>query len=274
MTGRLRWEELEGRRILLYLPPGYPQEGKRRYPVFYASDGDAAESVAKEALEGLEAAVAKGEAAPFLWVCAAPLDREREYTPWPAPGLSKKGAAFAGQGNAYLAFLEGRLKPWVDRICRTQPAPAQTGLMGYSLGGLLAVYSLFTTETFGCVASLSGSLWYDGFAAFVQRTLPVNPAARAAIPAWRRWPRTRRRCRRRWKPPCLFRRNSPCRREAILPASPAGFATPFFGSGGYRKRAPLHEAGLPFYVLGRAVRFPTKRQAPPPHRDALGRRTG
>lgn len=181
MTGRLRWEELEGRRFLLYLPPGYPQEGKRRYPVFYASDGDAAESVAKEALEGLETAVAKGEAAPFLWVCAAPLDREREYTPWPAPGLSKKGAAFAGQGNAYLAFLEGRLKPWVDRICRTQPAPAQTGLMGYSLGGLLAVYSLFTTETFGCVASLSGSLWYDGFAAFVQRTLPVNPAARVYL---------------------------------------------------------------------------------------------
>ena len=177
MRGTLTRLVAGARQTLLYLPPGYQEEPDRRYPVLYANDGDEAETIAPKVLEGLESAFEKGTAAPFLWAAVTPAKRNDEYTPWPAPGLSKKSPAFAGRGTQYLTFLEHTLKPRIDRQFRTHPEPGHTGLMGYSLGGLLALYALFVTGTFGCIASLSGSLWYDGLVPFVQGRPPQNADA-------------------------------------------------------------------------------------------------
>ena len=44
------------------------------------------------------------------------------------------------------------------------------GLAGYSLGGLFAVYSLYHTEAFTRIASISGSLWYPGLMEYVKKS--------------------------------------------------------------------------------------------------------
>ena len=39
-----------------------------------------------------------------VFLAVPPMDRDREYTPWPAPALSQKAPAFSGQGGDYLHF--------------------------------------------------------------------------------------------------------------------------------------------------------------------------
>ena len=57
---------------------------------------------------------------------------------------------------------------------RTKPEPGHTALFGYSLGGLAAVYAIYKTDVFGVIASLSGSLWFDGFCEFMEREKPLR----------------------------------------------------------------------------------------------------
>ena len=41
--------------------------------------------------------------------------------------------------------------------------PSFTGIAGYSLAGLFALYAMYHTNRFSRVASMSGSLWYPDF---------------------------------------------------------------------------------------------------------------
>jgi len=43
---------------------------------------------------------------------------------------------------------------------------AHCAIAGYSLGGLFALWALTQSRVFGAAASLSGSLWYDGWEAY------------------------------------------------------------------------------------------------------------
>ena len=58
--------------------------------------------------------------------------------------------------------------------------PGDTALAGYSLGGLLALYGLLSRPEYGRAASLSGSLWYDGWAAW-QAEHPARPGCRCYL---------------------------------------------------------------------------------------------
>jgi predicted alpha/beta superfamily hydrolase len=50
--------------------------------------------------------------------------------------------------------------------------------MGYSLGGLVSLYALYTCGVFGKIGSLSGSLWYDGWTEFMESNKPVDNGAK------------------------------------------------------------------------------------------------
>lgn len=56
--------------------------------------------------------------------------------------------------------------------------PEHSVLIGYSLGGLTALYTLYKTKVFGNIGSLSGSLWYDDWIAFMESTLPVTESCK------------------------------------------------------------------------------------------------
>ena len=133
------------RDILVYLPPSYGESAQRRYPVIYMQDGqnlfDARTSFAGEwdVDRTLDATSDQGIEAIVVGIPNMGADRAREYSPFDHP---KHGA---GNGDAYLSFITDTLKPVIDADFLTQPERDATGIVGSSLGGLIALYVCFGT---------------------------------------------------------------------------------------------------------------------------------
>ena len=51
-------------------------------------------------------------------------------------------------------------------------APEFRGIAGYSLAGLFALWAVYQTDLFDRAASISGSLWFDGFLEFMKHKTP------------------------------------------------------------------------------------------------------
>ena len=103
----------------------------------------------------------------FLLAFPAP-DWDRDLTPWPAPGLSKKEGDFGGGAEA---FLEDLLLYREAAVAALPEPPGARLLLGYSLAGLFALWAGTRTDAFPLLASVSGSLWYDGWCEY----LAANP---------------------------------------------------------------------------------------------------
>lgn len=154
---------LDGRRVWVYLPPGY-DDSDERYPVLYMLDGqnvfDAATSFAGEweVDDSCERLIAAGEMRPIIVVAVANGETKRgyEYTPWYD---TNRGG---GGGEAQVREFIDVLVPFVSANYRTLTGPANTGFSGSSLGGLMAMYVAYEhAETFGLVAALSPSLQWN-----------------------------------------------------------------------------------------------------------------
>lgn len=65
---------------------------------------------------------------------------DRDFTPWPAPGV-REGEAFTGEAGAYLEFLTEAALPYLEREYGASPRPEGRGILGYSLGGLFALWA-------------------------------------------------------------------------------------------------------------------------------------
>jgi len=62
----------------------------------------------------------------------------------------------------YSAYLIQELKPRIDANYRTRPEPAQTGVLGSSMGGLCSLVLAWEhPEVFGSAASLSGAFMVE-----------------------------------------------------------------------------------------------------------------
>ena len=72
----------------------------------------------------------------------------------------------------YLKLLLDAVIP--KTLDRLGTAPRFTGIAGYSLAGLFALYALYRCDAFGRAASMSGSLWFPGFAEYVAEHGPVR----------------------------------------------------------------------------------------------------
>ena len=93
-----------------------------------------------------------------------------EYT----PSHDKKMGG--GKADRYGQMLLEEIKPFVESQYRTLSGPANTGLGGSSLGGLLAIYlGLRFPQVFGKLAVLSPSVWWN-------RGWILNFASRVALP--------------------------------------------------------------------------------------------
>ena len=150
------------KRVWVYLPPGYHEAG-RRYPVVYMLDGQdlfatplrfvgdpyIQASMAEQLRRQLEVhgswrvdaqldrlhAEGKIPGVILVGVSSADANRTAEYSPWPwrdAP--QPEGARFA-------RFLVETLKPLIDDRFRTLPDRCHTGIMGSSMGGVMALYT-------------------------------------------------------------------------------------------------------------------------------------
>jgi predicted alpha/beta superfamily hydrolase len=149
------------RTVRLYLPPSYGSQPGRRYPVVYMHDGqnlfDDATSYSGEwgvdetldemaARQGLEAIV--------VGIDNGGEHRMQELNPFDHPRFGP------GEGEAYLAFIAGSLKPWVDGHYRTLSDPAHTAIIGSSMGGLISDYAIRRyPAVFGRAGVLSPAYW-------------------------------------------------------------------------------------------------------------------
>lgn len=91
-------------------------------------------------------------------------------TPWPAPALQPCAPSFGGDAASTLLSLTHNIIPQVETKAGLHPQGR--AIAGYSLAGLCALYAFITCEApvFDGVASLSGSLWYDGWLPYLSRS--------------------------------------------------------------------------------------------------------
>ena len=97
-------------------------------------------------------------------------DWNRQFSPWPASKAYRGGEDFSGGAAPYLRDLLTRILPAVEE---SLPSPvSRRGIAGYSLAGLFALWTLYQTDAFSLCASMSGSLWFDGFLDYMEQHSP------------------------------------------------------------------------------------------------------
>lgn len=111
--------------------------------------------------------IQKLTAVPFTLAAIAVRNWDRDLSPWPVPPVFRNSNGFPGGADAYLEKLTGTIVPEIKSGLSSEPL--YTAIAGYSLAGLFAMYSLYRTDMFSRAASISGSLWYPGFAEFAMK---------------------------------------------------------------------------------------------------------
>ncbi len=157
------------RTIHICLPASYTNEPARRYPVLYLHDGQNVFSSAGPYVSfgwgnwGLDqTADALSRAKKMRDVIMVAVENS------PARLEEYNGRTRASDTNAptpfdkYSAFLIEELKPRIDREYRTLSGPADTGVMGSSMGGLCSLALGWQhPEVFGRLACLSSAFQVD-----------------------------------------------------------------------------------------------------------------
>lgn len=177
----ITWPSLDGGQagpmsVWVWLPPGYDAARGKRYPVLYMHDGQNLFDRRLTMFDqewGIDEAVTRMARQGDLrqWIVVGVQSPKARYrTLFPAkllpllsPGLRKRvekledgntKGEFASE--AYLRFLTSTVKRRVDATFRTLAGPADTAVMGSSMGGLMAFYAMTEhPSVFGQAAAVS-----------------------------------------------------------------------------------------------------------------------
>ena len=154
----------------IYLPPSYRLEPNRRYPVLYLHDG-------QNVFSSAGTNICFGWSSWDLDKTVDALSRARKMQEIILLGVDNSAARYAEycgrhlsadmndntEFENYTAFLIRELKPKIDSNYRTRTEPANTGVMGSSLGGICSIILAWEhPEVFGKAASLSGAFQVEG----------------------------------------------------------------------------------------------------------------
>ncbi len=164
------------RSIRIFLPPGYhdPRNASQRYPVLYLNDGIMV-ARALNVEETVRQLVEAGKINPLLVVCIdnggstnkttnVARDRVNEFLPYPdvgfAPSHSYAPEPPNPQGKLYPQFLIDEVMPLVQNRYRVKHGAENTGLGGFSYGGVAALFTVMNRpDTFGKLLLESTPLW-------------------------------------------------------------------------------------------------------------------
>lgn len=182
MRGSIKEEYYLDRKLFIYLPPSYGKSEKK-FPVLYSHDGKDLERIVEKLILFLEEDFEKGTLQECIWVGIYPTQNRRhhEYTPWPAPALDPRFEDFEGLGNDYIRFVAEDLKTYIDQRYATLPEEEHTWMMGYSLGGLISIYSAYLTPKFGKIACICGSFWYQDAVSWIKQHEMLNPKVKLFV---------------------------------------------------------------------------------------------
>ena len=139
----------EGIQVRISLPSNYdPQEA---YPMVLLNDGQL------DYLSALSQSV--------ILVGLIPESRLNDFTPWKASALKEGAPDFGGKVEAYHEKLFQGILTSLKKDYLIDENRIAYG--GYSLGGLAAIYSLYSSYLpVTCIFSVCGSFWYPDFTEF------------------------------------------------------------------------------------------------------------
>lgn len=142
----------------VYLPGEYARFPEKRYRVLYAFDGQQLPEIAFE--QYLNSLFKAGRIEPVIVVAVQALDGElRKEELGTGPYLNLFG--WGTLSDVFNKFMINELLPKVQDTYRTLIGPQNTGIMGWSLGGLAAFYLAWQyPDRFGIVGAFSPSLWW------------------------------------------------------------------------------------------------------------------
>ena len=104
--------------------------------------------------------LSEGGLASFRLLEVVVKDWENDLSPWPNKAVFPKGKDFGSGADKTLEAIERVLR----KIDTRTPLNI---ICGYSLAGLFALYCGYKSNRFSAAVSVSGSLWFPGFDAFV-----------------------------------------------------------------------------------------------------------
>lgn len=135
----------EGITVNIALPKDY--DGSKSYPAVLLNDGQI------NYLSSLSSSV--------ILIGLISNNRLEDYTPWKANTLKPGNPDFGGKADSYHQKLFTGILTEIRRHYLLDDKRIAYG--GYSLGGLAAVYSLYSGCKIPCIFSICGSFWYPGF---------------------------------------------------------------------------------------------------------------
>ena len=139
----------EGIQVRVSLPSNY--DSKQTYPVVLLNDGEL------DYLSYLSQSV--------ILVGLVPENRLDDFTPWKASSLKEGAPDFGGKVDAYNQKVFQGILTTLKKSYLIDESRIAYG--GYSLGGLAAVYSLYSSHLSAtCIFSICGSFWYPEFIDF------------------------------------------------------------------------------------------------------------
>ena len=147
----------ETRRINIYTPPSYAEDGLR-YPVLYMPDGGIQEDF--HHITGIvQVSTANGTMRPFLVVGIENTERRRDLTGPTESAEDRKIAPRVGGSALFRRFLREELMPEMRRRYRTS---GETAIVGESLAGLFVLETFFLEpDLFDTYIAVSPSVWWD-----------------------------------------------------------------------------------------------------------------
>lgn len=102
------------------------------------------------------------------------MDWQNVFSPWPSKGVPEGSPDFEGESPEFLNLLQNSIIPKIENLLGFADAPERT-LVGVSMSGLFALWQWLECDIFVNIASLSGSLWYDGFIDWMKsREIPAK----------------------------------------------------------------------------------------------------
>ena len=139
----------EGIQVRVSLPSNY--DPQQPYPVVLLNDGEL------DYLSDLSQSV--------ILVGLIPESRLDDFTPWKASALKEGALDFGGKVEAYHEKLFQGILTTLKKDYLIDENRIAYG--GYSLGGLAAIYSLYSSYLpVTCIFSVCGSFWYPDFTEF------------------------------------------------------------------------------------------------------------
>ncbi|RJS61128.1 alpha/beta hydrolase-fold protein [Bacillus sp. PK3_68] len=161
---------IEGYMVKVVLPYNYGQSATA-YPVVYVQDGG---DMVMDGYNQLDYLARTKQIEPCIYVGIEPIDRNHDYTPWPAPRLTERASDFEGKAESYLHTLVTWIKPYIDKNYRTKPGARYTAIAGGSFGALVSLFaSYWCPDTLGKYILLSASVWYEGVMEFLREEKSV-----------------------------------------------------------------------------------------------------